>query len=480
MVACGVVALGACAADTSAQLPQKVEICAEQKCGPAARYSREQIVGGLLLMLKNNQSAGTELCEADPVTHKCSHSALQFFVQGGPIPGIGSIDAPTISKVALDKTSMQVKYLADATVRWNGTPVICQSQYTEVTVKSPNEITIEAPSFGCTWTAVPMVWSLRFAVSFIDFDHGLIAGNYSTGGAGLLTAGGGDGSFALHLPKAAAAAANAEPTELSQVPTDILDVPVPTLEQAKATQPNTLPAARPQIAEGRRVALVIGNASYRYVPRLANTTTDARLIAQTLQRLGFELVGGGAQIDLDHAAFIKAIAAFGEKLDGSTVGVFYYAGHGIQMQGANFLVPVEANPTKPSDADLQLVDATLVLHQMEDSGAKLKVVVLDACRNNPFGGRGLRDSTGGLAQMRAPEGTVISYATQPGNVAQDGPMGGDSPYTVALSRALSTPGLDALEMFNQVGLLVDRETNGIQQPWLALSPISGKFYFAGR
>jgi uncharacterized caspase-like protein len=126
---------------------------------------------------------------------------------------------------------------------------------------------------------------------------------------------------------------------------------------------------------------------------------------------------------------------------------------------------------------VQLVDANMVLHQMEDSGAKLKVVILDACRNNPFGGRGLRDAGGGLAQMRAPEGTLISYATQPGNIARDGEAGGDSPYTMALAEAMVTPGMDVLELFNQVGVLVDNATEGQQQPWVASSPIKGKFYF---
>jgi len=128
---------------------------------------------------------------------------------------------------------------------------------------------------------------------------------------------------------------------------------------------------------------------------------------------------------------------------------------------------------------VQMVATNVVLHQMEDSGAKLKVVILDACRNNPFGGRGLRDASGGLAQMRAPEGTLISYATQPGNVARDGDAGGDSPYTLALAQAMTTSGMDVLEMFNEVGVLVDGSTTGQQQPWVASSPIKGKFYFAG-
>jgi uncharacterized caspase-like protein len=148
------------------------------------------------------------------------------------------------------------------------------------------------------------------------------------------------------------------------------------------------------------------------------------------------------------------------------------------VRGENYLVPVDANPEKPSDADIQLVDGGLVLHQMEDSGAKLKIVILDACRNNPFGGRGLRDAAGGLAQMTAPVGTLISYATAPGNVAQDGEPGGDSPYTIALTEAMQRPNVDVLRMFNEVAVTVDKTTAHSQQPWLALSPISGEFYFA--
>jgi hypothetical protein len=246
------------------------------------------------------------------------------------------------------------------------------------------------------------------------------------------------------------------------------------------TLPPPVPApALTETVDGKRVALVVGNAAYRNVARLGNTTTDARVMGAVLRQAGFELVGGGPMIDLDHDGFIKAIRAFGTRLLGSKVAVFYYAGHGLQMQGVNYLVPIDANPEKPSDADSELVDATQVLHQMDDSGASLKVVILDACRNSPFGGRGLRGVSGGLAQMHAPEGTVISYATQPGNVARDGPPGGDSPYTVALAKAMTTRGLDVLAMFNEVGVLVDSATGGDQQPWLASSPIKGRFYFGG-
>jgi len=238
----------------------------------------------------------------------------------------------------------------------------------------------------------------------------------------------------------------------------------------------TRTAAAPPVE--RRVALVIGNGQYRYVPQLANPTSDAQLIADTLRGLGFTLVGGTAQLDLDKAAFDRAVQEFGTALQGARVAFFYYAGHGVQVRGANYLVPVGANPTKETDVDFQMVNADLVLRQMEGAGTQLNLLILDACRNNPLAGRGVRATGGGLAQMQAPEGTLISYATQPGNVAQDG-MDGHSPYTRALANALSTPGLDLFAVFNETGLAVKKSTGGSQQPWVASSPIEGKFYFAG-
>jgi hypothetical protein len=123
-----------------------------------------------------------------------------------------------------------------------------------------------------------------------------------------------------------------------------------------------------------------------------------------------------------------------------------------------------------------MVDINLVLRQMQGSGTRLNMVILDACRNNPFGARGLRSADGGLAQMRAPEGTLISYATQPGSVAQDG-GDGHSPYTKALATTIKQAGLDIFQTFNQVGLAVKRQTGGSQQPWVSSSPIDGSFYF---
>ena len=164
---------------------------------------------------------------------------------------------------------------------------------------------------------------------------------------------------------------------------------------------------------------------------------------------------------------------------GADVGLFYYAGHGLQLRGTNYLVPTGANPAREADADFELDDMSLVLRQMEASGTRLNLVMLDACRNNPFAGRGFRAIDAGLAQIRAPEGTLISFATQPGSIALDG-VDGNSPYTKALAQTIRKPGLGVFDVFNNVGLTVKKATAGEQQPWVSSSPIDGSFYFAAK
>jgi len=232
------------------------------------------------------------------------------------------------------------------------------------------------------------------------------------------------------------------------------------------------------IQAATRVALVIGNSKYEAVAPLDNPKNDAKLVADTLRKLGFTLVGDGAQVDLNKTRFDNSVEEFGKRLLGAEVGLFYYAGHGVQLRGTNYLVPIGANPTREADVDFQMVDIALILRQMEGSGTRLNLVILDACRNNPFGGRGLRSTESGLTQIRAPEGTLISYATQPGNVAQDG-ADGNSPYTKALAQTIQKRGMDIFQTFNEIGLAVKRATGGEQQPWVSSSPIDGSFSFAG-
>ncbi|MBR0799457.1 caspase family protein [Bradyrhizobium jicamae] len=229
----------------------------------------------------------------------------------------------------------------------------------------------------------------------------------------------------------------------------------------------------------KRVALVIGNSAYQDAPKLPNPAADARLMSDTLSTLGFFVVGGGALVDLTRSRFDDALRAFGRELAGADVALFYYAGHGVETHGLNYLVPVDARPADEGDVFEQLIGMADVLGQMEKSGAKVNLVLLDACRNNPFRGRGVRSTSGGLAQMQAPPGTLISFATQPRSVALDGHHG-HSPYTRALAAIIRHQGYGLFRTFNEVGLAVERETHGRQLPWLASSPMATRFYFAGQ
>jgi hypothetical protein len=237
-------------------------------------------------------------------------------------------------------------------------------------------------------------------------------------------------------------------------------------------------AACPVAHAEKRVALVIGNSTYRAAPALQNPKADAKLMSDTLLSLGFFVVGGGAQFDLDKSGFEGALRQFGNQLVGADVALFYYAGHGVETHGLNYLVPVDANPADEGDVFAQMIGTQGILDQLEKSGTRINLVLLDACRDNPFRDRGVRSATGGLAQMPAPPGTLISFATQPRSVALDGDDG-HSPYSRALAETMQRPGYGLFKTFNQVGLEVEKATHGQQLPWVSSSPISSSFYFAG-
>jgi hypothetical protein len=229
----------------------------------------------------------------------------------------------------------------------------------------------------------------------------------------------------------------------------------------------------------KRVALVIGNSAYQSVPRLPNPDADAKLMSDTLLSLGFFVVGGSAQVDLDKTRFDAALRDFKTQLIGADVALFYYAGHGVETHGLNYLVPVDAHPQDEADVFSEMVSTSDILDQLEKSGTRINLVLLDACRDNPFRDHGVRSNTEGLAQMPAPIGTLISFATQPRSVSLDGD-GGHSPYTRALVEAMQKPGYGLFKTFNDVGLAVEKATGGQQLPWVSSSPISGNFYFAGK
>jgi uncharacterized caspase-like protein len=201
-------------------------------------------------------------------------------------------------------------------------------------------------------------------------------------------------------------------------------------------------------------------------------------MAATLTSVGFTLVGGGAQIDLDKTAFDRAVQRFGKEMPGAEAALFYYSGHGLELNGANFLAPVSVNATRPSDLNFQMVRAQDVLDEMRDGGSPLNIVILDACRINPFP-RGTKGGEGGLgSNIDLPRGTFISFATAPGSVAADG-AGKDSIFTEAWATAMRKPGIDIEEVINQVSLTVEDRSSNQQEPWRNQTGYRGHFCFAG-
>jgi parallel beta-helix repeat protein len=224
-------------------------------------------------------------------------------------------------------------------------------------------------------------------------------------------------------------------------------------------------------AVAKRVALVVGNSTYAHVNPLTNPANDSALIETVLTEAGFDVVRLN---NLDQKAMKQAMLDFGRKLkQGAEASLFYYAGHGIEVDGRNYLIPVDSNTASKEEADIQNIDVNDILALMENSGVPLNILVLDACRNNPF--RGLRATGGGLAPVRAPAGSFIAYATAPGQVAADG-EGSNSPFTLALAENLRIAGLPLETVFKQTRAKVRAATNGEQVPFDS-SAIEGDFYF---
>ena len=199
-------------------------------------------------------------------------------------------------------------------------------------------------------------------------------------------------------------------------------------------------------------------------------------MAKTLKQIGFDVT---TQIDGTYTGMRKAIVNFGRKLKrsgGTTTGLVFYAGHGIQANGKNYLIPVNAQIEDEAELEIAAVDANWILAMMDGAQNDLNFVILDACRNNPFA-RAFRSVSRGLGRMDAPSGTMIAYATSPGEVAADG-IGLNSPYTLALTEAMLKPNLSSSDMFIDAHNQVMKATGEKQVPWEE-GAITAKFYFAG-
>ena len=222
--------------------------------------------------------------------------------------------------------------------------------------------------------------------------------------------------------------------------------------------------------KNHRTALIIGNSAYQTAP-LKNPINDAEDITATLKKVGFTVI---LKKNADQRSMEDIIRYFGKQLRRGGIGLFYFAGHGMQVDGRNYLIPIGAKIESESDVKYEAVDAGRILGKMKDAENQLNIVILDACRNNPFS-RNFRSSERGLARMNAPKGSFISYATAPGEVAADG-QERNGIFTKYLMKHMLVPNLPIEQVLKRVRIDVANETNGRQIPWES-SSLMGDFYF---
>jgi uncharacterized caspase-like protein len=224
----------------------------------------------------------------------------------------------------------------------------------------------------------------------------------------------------------------------------------------------------------QRVALVVGNGAYARSP-LRNPGNDARAVAESLAGLGFRTE---TAIDLTLPQLDRAISRFVGQVKAGDTALFYYAGHGLQIEGENYLVPVDFDAKDEADAKYAAYSASRVQERIEKAGARVILVVLDACRNNPFAAT--RSAGSGLAAMGSGKGTLIAFATAPGKTADDNPRGANGLFTTHLIEALREPGLSVDQVFNRVRERVYTESKGRQVPWTVSSVIGDVYLRGGR
>jgi uncharacterized caspase-like protein len=219
----------------------------------------------------------------------------------------------------------------------------------------------------------------------------------------------------------------------------------------------------------KRVALVIGNAAYPGAGALKNPANDANDIAAKLRKLGFDVI---VRTNVRQKEMLRSLTEFGDKVQSGTEALFFYAGHGMQVRGRNYLIPIDAEIRNEASVSSEAVDVDQLLDKL--SPARLSMVILDACRNNPFERR-FRGGGQGLAQINAPTGTLIAYATAPGKVAADGD-GRNGLYTSELLSAMDVPGIKIEDVFKRVRGNVVKKSSDAQTPWES-SSLTGDFYF---
>ncbi|PCI38425.1 MAG: hypothetical protein COB46_11360 [Rhodospirillaceae bacterium] len=453
-----------------------VEICAGGECGKAGeKFALKDIAKAMGDMFAANGPGVWTFCAASRDSKRCTQNQITYTVNGA-IPATGYVPGAALRAGAKYDGKRGVSFRVNIPTIVFNTPSVCDDARSKLVVRSSNNIFWQSNVYMCSWGGgrKNIKAEGQYGIDYIDFDRGVMGGEFairvSEGGNGYTK-----GYAITTLPIGMDEVQQAwlrplGPMAAARVKTAAAPVYTPLAVSPSALQ---LPVT-PLMNDVDRYALVIGNSAYQYTAKLPNPVNDARLIAGTLQSLGFNVT---LLTDSTRQAIKRSVVDFEEKLrtaKRSSIGLFYYAGHGVQVKGRNYLIPVDAQINREYEVETEAFDVQMVLGAMEYAGNGMNIVVLDACRNNPFA-RSFRSVSRGLARMDAPSGTMIAYATAPGDVAADG-EGTNSPYSEALAAAMRVKGIPIEKMFKQVRILVRERTGKEQTPWEA-SSLTGDFFF---
>ena len=453
-----------------------VEICAGGECGKAGeKFALNDVAKAIGSMFAANGPGSWRFCTANKDTRKCVQNQITYTVNGA-IPATGYVPGAALRAGAKYDGNRGVNFRVNIPTIIFNSPSVCNDARSKLFVRSARNIFWQSNVYMCSWGGGPMNIKAegQYGIDYIDFDRGIMGGEFAI----RVSEGGNGYTKGYAITRLSIGMDEVEEAWLRPMAarTKIVTAPpsVPSYSPLSVSPPPVQLPVTPTLSLGDRYALVIGNAAYQYTAKLANPANDARLIAKTLQNLGFKVT---LLIDGDRRSIKRSIVVFEEQLRAaqrSSVGLFYYAGHGVQVKGRNYLIPVDAQIDREYEVETEALDAQIVLGAMEYAGNGMNIVVLDACRNNPFT-RSFRSAARGLARMDAPSGTMIAYATAPGDVAADG-EGVNSPYSEALAAAMQVKNIPIEQMFKQVRVSVRKRTSKDQTPWEA-SSLTGDFFF---
>ena len=443
---CMLAGLCGCVAVPPLEKIQSTQVCENGLCKPLDMAQSAAVIERLKGLFANGLTQEFKPCEAKPGDFTCVGDDLGLFVMGGPIPGRGALKAMTVLSATAGPKPGTAKLRIAASETFLGTPLICAHADATLSVTGDGKVVLDVEPHYCNWALIGNLFTtLSIAIDHIDFSGRRISGFYSIATTGTGN-GSGSGYTAMTLP---------DNRLQSQVVTELNSIKK--AEVIKTADLVALPA--PAVEKGRRVALVLGNAAYSNLP-LVNTRNDAAVIEAALKQIDFEVV---TVIDGDFEAMSAGIRKFLVSAQESAVALVYFAGHGIEVNGRNFLVATDVDMTSPQSVLGRSIDVTDMLATLGTVTRNTKIIILDACRENPFPEKFKRQQQG-LAQIEAPIETFIAFSTSPGKVAEDG-AGKNSPYTRSLASRLVQPGVNLEAVFREVRKSVVSDTKGRQTPW---------------